>query len=486
MIPTDTTVDTATDTVTGPVAKTALGRRLDERLRTAVRGSVFEPGDDGYDDARAIYNALHDRRPGAVVQATDVADVIATVNTARELGGGLAVRGGSHGIAGFATCDDGLVLDLGPMRGSRVDPRRRSVRAEPGLTWGELNHATHAFGLAVTGGIVSTTGIAGLTLGGGLGHLARRCGLTCDNLLEADVVTADGRLLTCSEDEHPELFWALRGGGGNFGVVTSFEYRLHPVADVLGGPTFYPLDGDVVRAYLEVLGDAPEELNLVLGLVRAPRAPFVPEPWHDRPVCAVVTCWSGPREQDARIRDLLEQIGPAVGQFVDRMPYPVINTLFDDLLPYGLRHYWKGCFNAGLSAEAIDAHVSFAARLPTPESATLIFPIDGACHRVGASETAFGFRDASLAVGIGATWREPKDDADNIDWARAYFDAIEPTAMAGGYVNFSSDDDRARVRANYRHNHRRLVEVKRHYDPDNLFRLNQNIRPDGDEGSDAS
>lgn len=448
-----------------------------ENLRTAVRGPVFEPGDDGYDDARTIYNVIHDRRPGAVVRAASAADVVATVTAARDHELPLAVRGGSHGIAGFGTCDDGLVLDLGAMRGLRVDPRHGTVRAEPGLTWGDLNHGTYAFGLAVTGGIVSTTGIAGLTLGGGLGHLARRCGLSCDNLLSADVVTADGRLLTCSADEHADLFWALRGGGGNFGVVTSFEYRLHPIADILGGPTFYPLDSEVVHGYLDLLADAPDELNLVLGLVRAPPAPFVPEVWHGTPVCAVLTCWSGPREHDDRIRDRLERIGPAVGQFVDRMPYPMINTLFDDVLPFGLRHYWKGCFNDGLLDRAIDAHVSFAETLPSPESATLIFPIDGACHRVGPNETAFGYRDATFAVGIGATWHDPADDAANIAWTRAYYDALRPTAMAGGYVNFSSDDDAAQIRANYEHNHHRLGEVKRRYDPGNRFRLNQNIDP---------
>jgi FAD/FMN-containing dehydrogenase len=454
-------------------------------LRAAVRGPVFAPGDADYDDARTIYNVIHDLHPAAIVRASNVADVIATVDAARTNDLLLAVRGGSHGIAGFSTCDGGLVLDLGAMRGLRVDPRRGTVRAEPGLTWGDVNHATHAFGLAVTGGIVSTTGVAGLTLGGGLGHLARRCGLTCDNLVSADVVTADGRLLTCSADEHPDLLWALRGGGGNFGVVTSFELRLHPVADILGGPTFYPLDSEILRGYRDLLAAAPEELNLILGLVLAPPAPFIPEEWHGRPTCVVQTCWSGPREQDDHIRSQLERIGPAVGQLLERLPYPVINTLFDDLLPFGLRHYWKGCFNRSLTDDAIDAHVSFAGTLPTPESATLIFPIDGACHRVGPAESAFGFRDANFAVGIGATWHDAADDADNISWTRAYYDALTPTAMTGGYVNFSSDDDPAQVQANYQHNHRRLVDIKRHYDPTNLFRLNQNIRPDAEEALDG-
>ena len=459
------------------VSDTHLATRVVDELRESVRGRVVTPQDDGYDDARVVYNAIHDRRPAAVVRAASVADVVATVSVARDHDLLLAVRGGAHGIAGFATCDDGLVLDLGDMRGLRVDPRRRQVRAEPGLTWGDLNHATHAFGLAVTGGIVSTTGVAGLTVGGGMGHLARRCGLSCDNLLAADVVTADGSLQHCSEHEQPDLFWALRGGGGNFGVVTSFEYRLHPVADILGGPTFYPLDDDIIRGYLDVLADAPDELGLILGIVQAPPAPFVTEEWHGRPTCVIQTCWSGPSDQDGRIRAQLEEIGPSVGQFLDRMPYPVINTLFDDLLPSGLRHYWKGCFNETLDDDAIAAHVSFGQTLPTPESATLIFPIDGACHRVGPTETAFGYRDARLATGIGATWHAAADDEANIAWTRAYYQALRPTAMPGGYVNFASDDDPAQIRANYQHNHRRLVAVKGRYDPDNLFRVNQNIPP---------
>lgn len=448
-------------------------------LRRTVRGSVVTSDDGGYDDARTIYNAMHDRRPGAVVQAADVDDVIATVTQAREHELRLAVRGGSHGIAGFATCDGGLVLDLSRMRGLRVDPDNRRMRAEPGLTWGDVNQATHAVGLAVTGGIVSTTGIAGLTLGGGMGHLARRCGLTCDNLLAAEVVTADGRLVRCSETEHADLFWALRGGGGNFGVVTAFEYRLHAVAGILGGPTFYPLDGEVIQGYLDLLSGAPDELGLILGLVQAPPAPFLPEGWHGRPTCVIQVCWSGATDEDARIRRRLDAIGPVVGQLLDRMPYPVINTLFDELLPFGLRHYWKGCFNETLSEDAISAHVEFARTLPTAESATLVFPIDGACHRVGSSETAFGYRDANLATGIGATWHDAGEDAANVAWTRRYYEALQPTAMAGGYVNFSSDDDAEQVRANYRHNLERLTRIKRQYDPDNLFRINQNIPPGG-------
>lgn len=460
---------------------TTLERTIDRSaaaaLRTQVRGPVIQPGGTGYDEARRVYNALHDRRPALIVQATGVADVIAAVAFAREQELLLAVRGGAHSIAGFSTCDGGLVLDLGPMRGVRVDAEQRTVRAEPGVTWGGLNDATHTLGLATTGGIVSTTGIAGLTLGGGIGHLARRCGLACDNLVSAEVVTADGDVVMCSEDRHRDLFWALRGGGGNFGVVTSFGYRLHPVADILGGPTFYPLDGEVLRGYADLVADAPEELNAILGLVLAPPLPFVPEQWHGRPACVVLTCWSGPPAADDAVRGRLAHLGPVIGQHVGRMPYPVINTLFDELLPFGLRHYWKGCFAQSLPDDAIAAHVAYGATLPSPETATLVFPIDGACQRLGMMDTAFAYRDATFAVALGATWSRPEDDAANIAWSRDYYDTVRPSAMPGGYVNFSSDDNAAQVRANYRQNHDRLAQVKRRYDPRNLFTLNQNVTP---------
>ncbi|MFW6090275.1 MAG: FAD-binding oxidoreductase [Actinomycetota bacterium] len=459
-------------------AMTDADRSAVEELRPLVRGPVIEPGQLRYDDTRKIYNALHDRRPAVIVQAANVADVVAAVRFAREHELALALRGGSHSIAGFSACDGGLMLDLGPMKGIRVDPRLRLAQAEPGVTWGDLNHAAHAFGLATTGGIVSTTGIAGLTLGGGIGHLARRCGLTCDNLVSADVVLADGSFVTCDDKREPDLFWALRGGGGNFGVVTSFTYRMHPVANILGGPTFYPLDGEVIRGYLDLIAEAPEELNVILALVLGPPLPFLPTQWHGEPMCALLTCWSGPSDQDDWVRRRLAQVGPVAGQLVDRMPYPPINTLFDDLLPAGLRHYWKGSFVQTLTDDAIDAHVAYGATLPSAETATLVFPIDGACHRVGQHETAFAYRDAGFAVAVGASWRDASDDDANTAWSRAYYDAVRPYGMGGGYVNFSSDDDESQVRANYRENHHGLVQAKCRYDPDNLFRLNQNIVPE--------
>ena len=444
---------------------------------TGLRGTVVRPGDPDYDSARAVYNAQHDRHPALVIRAADVADVLAAVRHAREHGLLLAVRGGGHSIAGFSTCDDGMVLDLGALRGIRVDPATRTVRAEAGCTWADLNHATHAFGLATTGGIVSSTGIAGLTLGGGIGHLARRCGLAIDNLVSADLVTADGDLLTCDDDHNTELFWALRGGGGNFGVVTSFEYRLHPVADVLSGPTFYPLDGDVMRRYRELIADAPEELGAVLGITLAPPLPFVAEHWHGRPACAVLTCFSGPPGGDAGVRERLAALGPVIGQHLGRMPYPAVNTLFDDLLPAGLHHYWKGQFATDLTDGAIDVHLEHGARVPCLETATLVFPIDGACHRTAPDATAFAYRHARFATALGASFPDPADAPANIAWTRGYDAALRPFSDEGGYVNFVAAEDEAMLRANYRENLDRLVAVKRAVDPGNLFRRNHNIVP---------
>ncbi|WP_201766408.1 FAD-binding oxidoreductase [Litchfieldella anticariensis] len=448
-------------------------RSLGERLH----GELILPADAQYDAARQVYNAIHDRRPALIVQASDVADVMSCVAFARQHNLLLSVRGGGHSVPGFGTCDGGLVLSLERMRGIRVDPERHSVRAEGGCTWADLNHATAAFGMATTGGIVSTTGIAGLTLGGGLGYLARSCGLSCDNLLSADVITADGRFLTCSESYNEDLFWAIRGGGGNFGVVTSFEYRLYDVADILGGPTFYPLDAEVIRRYRALIAEAPEALGALLGITLGPPLPFLPESWHGQPVVVVLTCWSGPGGEDEAIRERLSQLGPVLGQYVQRMPYPVINTLFDELLPAGLYHYWKGRFTRHLSNEAIDVHIDYGARIPCPQSATLLFPIDGACQRVAPDATAFAYRDASFATVLGPSWPDPTDSERNIAWGRAYSQALQPYSEEGGYVNFMSSDDADRVHANYRQNYDRLAEIKTRYDPTNLFRLNQNIVP---------
>ncbi|XKE46496.1 FAD-binding oxidoreductase [Halomonas organivorans] len=464
-----------------PVSTPSIGkerhREAARELSAALHGRLIRPEDPDFETARRVYNALHDRHPALIVRAGGVSDVMATVRFARDRGLPLAVRGGGHGVAGFGTCDDGVVLDLGGMRGLRVDPVVRRARAEAGCTWADLNHEAAAFGLATTGGIVSSTGIAGLTLGGGLGYLTRRHGLSCDNLISADLVTAGGDFLTCDEVHHPELFWALRGGGGNFGVVTAFEYRLHEVPDILGGPTVFPLDGEIIRRYQAMIQQAPEALGAILGITLGPPLPFLPESWHGRPVVVVLTCWSGPRKEDDRIAESVADLGPVVGQSLQRMPYPLINTLFDDLLPPGLHHYWKGCFSGPLSDEAIDVHLRYGAQIPCPQTATLLFPLGGACGRVPVEATAFAYRDAAFATALGPSWPDPADSERNIDWGRDYYRALQPHAEAGGYVNFMAGDDADRVRANYRQHFDRLAELKRRHDPDNLFRLNHNIPP---------
>ncbi|MGF1623916.1 MAG: FAD-binding oxidoreductase [Alphaproteobacteria bacterium] len=447
-------------------------------LSARLRGALVRPADAGYDAARAIYNAMHDRRrPGLIVQAADVADVMATVDFAREHGLLLAVRGGGHNVAGFATCDDGIVLDLKRLKGIRVDPERKTVRAEGGCTWGDLDHATHGFGMAVPGGVVSTTGIAGLTLGGGMGHLSRRGGLSCDNLVSADVVTADGRFLTCDADRHPDLFWALRGGGGNFGVVTAFEYKLHSVAEVLGGPTFYQPDPGVFRGYEAMLDRAPDDLQAIFAFTLAPAVPFVPDNWHGKPVMAVVACWSGDSAEDALTAARLSGLGTVVGQAMWRMPYPEINTLFDAALPHGLQHYWKANVVHAVPDAALAAHIEHGAKVPHPASGTFLFPIDRACHRLGAADTAFPHRDARYSVIFSGSWPDRADNDANIAWVRNAHAALRPWSDEGGYGNFMSDTEDGQVRANYGPNHARLQAVKRQYDPDNLFRLNQNILP---------
>jgi hypothetical protein len=448
-----------------------------ENLAGSLRGPLIKPADDGYDEARSVYNAMHNRKPALIVQAVDVADVIAAVDFAREQRLALALRGGGHSVPGFGTCDDGLVLDLGRMKGIRVDPVNSMVRAEGGCTLGELNHATHPFGMSVPAGIVSTTGIAGLTLGGGMGYLSRAYGLSCDNLISADVVTADGRLRTCDSDRDPDLFWAIRGGGGNFGVVTSFEYQMHPVGEVLGGPTFYRIDSETLRNYQKLMVEAPEELTVIFAITRGLPVPFLPEEWHGQPVMVTVACWCGSPERDEEITSTVARLGEVLGQAHWRMPFPAINTLFDDLLPKGLQHYWKANVGGEMSEEALAVHLEHGPRVPNIESGPFFFPINGACHRVGENDTAFAHRDSAFSLVISGSWKDPADNDKNTAWVRNYYDALRPYSDEGGYINFMSADDQDRAPSNYGANYRRLREIKARYDPTNLFRLNQNVLP---------
>ena len=456
-----------------------MGKPTIAQLRERVRGEVITPSDKGYEEARKVYNAMIDRRPRVVVRCANVSDVMAAVEFAHENQLDLAVRGGGHSVPGFGTCDDGVVVDLSRMRGVRVDPRNRTARAEGGATWGDFNHATHAFGLATTGGIISTTGIAGLTLGGGIGYLSRGFGFSSDNLVSADVVTADGRFLIASDNENQDLFWAIRGGGGNFGVVTSFEFRLHPVKDIYGGVMFYELSevANVLRFYREFIADAPEELGAFPAFQIAPPLPFIPEKRHGDTFIAMVACWAGPIDRGERVFKPFHDLAPVVAEHVGPMPYPALNSAFDALVPPGLQHYWKANFVTELTDAAIEAHLKHGPKVPVVNSTVHIYPINGACHRVAPDATAFAYRNANFATVIAGMWPDPAQNKANIQWVRDYYQATAPHSEEGGYVNFMAEDDQDRIKANYKGNYERLVKIKKKYDPGNLFHLNQNIKP---------
>jgi FAD/FMN-containing dehydrogenase len=451
-----------------------------DRLREQVGGRVTVPGDEGYDEARAVFNGMIDKRPAVVVRPENAGDVAAVVTFAREGGLDLAVRGGGHSVPGFGTVDDGVVIDLSGMRGVEVDAGKKTARAQGGATWGDFNDATYPFGLATTGGIISTTGVGGLTLGGGIGYLTRGCGLSLDNLVAADVVTADGKQLHATDRENDDLFWALRGGGGNYGVVTSFEFKLHPVKDIYGGPMFYELSEaeNILKFYRDYIADAPEEMGVFPAFQIAPPLPFIPEDRHGDTFIALVACWAGPVEQGESAFKPFHDVAPVVAEFVGPAPYPALNSAFDALYPPGqLQHYWKASFVKELTDEAIAAHLQHGPEVPVVNSTMHIYPINGAVHRVASDATAFAYRDANFATVIVGAWPDPSQNDANTKWVRDYYDATAPHSEAGGYINFMSDDDQGRIKANYKGNYERLVDVKRKYDPDNLFHLNQNIKP---------
>jgi FAD/FMN-containing dehydrogenase len=459
----------------GAAAAVGMAMALDEAaveaFRAMVRGAVFRPGDEGYDDARRIWNGMIDRRPRLIVWCTGVADVIDAVNFAREQGLLVAVRGGAHSAAGHATCDGGIVIDLTPMKGVRVDPVARTVRAQGGLTWGELDRETQAFGLATTGGTVSNTGLGGLTLGGGLGWLMGKHGFACDNLLSADLVTADGRFLTASPDEHPDLFWALRGGGGNFGVVTSFEYALHEVGPtVLGGVVVHPLAraGEVLRFYRDFSSNLPDEAEAYAAIQTTPDG--------DK-VVAMLLGYTGPLDEGERVLAPARSFGEPLVDTVGPIPYVQRQTLIDDLGTYGLHRYWKSGFLRELSDEFIDLIVERAASMPSPQSVIGMFNVHGAASRVDPDATAFGLRALQWDFDIISQWTDPAEADRQVRWTREFWAEVEPFAAGGVYVNHIAADEPDRVHAAFGPNYERLVAVKNAYDPNNLFRLNHNIRP---------
>ncbi|HEV2124888.1 MAG TPA: FAD-binding oxidoreductase, partial [Chloroflexota bacterium] len=439
--------------------------------------------DKGYDEARSIWNGAIDRRPGYIARCRSASDVAAALRFARDNDLPIAVRGGGHGVAGTAVCDNGLVVDLSPIKGIQVDPAARTACAEGGMLWGELDAATQAFGLATPGGIVSHTGIAGLTLGGGIGWLMRRHGLTCDNLLEAALVTAEGEYLTASEQEHPDLFWGIKGGGGNFGVVTSFTYRLHPVGpQVLAGPVLWDMEDadEVLRFYREFVAQAPREVNTVVTLRRAPLLPFLPPELHGRPVCSIVFFYEGDPVAGERAIAPLREFGRPLVDLVDLRPYTGLQSLVDATVPHGWHYYWKSAEIDRLEDAVIDTMTEHSSRIHSPWSYTAMFHLGGAVSDVDEDATAYSHRDAAHNININGVWlpHEPVADEETT-WTRAFFAALKPY-QTGVYVNFLDRDDEARVRSAYGNGkYERLATLKHRYDPDNVFRLNHNIRPSG-------
>ena len=451
---------------------------LDE-LKSTLRGEVIQRGDPTYNESRKLYNAMIDKTPRLIARCVDAADVITCVNYARDSGILLAIRGGGHNGPGLGSCNDGLVVDLSRMRGVRVDPAAKTAQVAGGCVWGDVDHATHAFGMAVPSGIISTTGVGGLTLGGGIGHLARSCGLTIDNLLSADMVLADGSFVTASEEQHSDLFWAVRGGGGNFGVVTSFSFRTHPVHTVTAGPIFWAAEDapEVMRRYEEFITNAPNEINGFFAFLVVPPVDLFPASLHMRTVCGVVWCSTlGPERTNALLKSaeswakpLLVGLGP--------MPLPVLQSLFDGLYTPGLQWYWKADFVDGLNEPSIAEHVKHGANLPSMFSTMHLYPINGVVHNRKPADTAFSYRNSKWAEVIVGVDPDPANAGKITRWAKDYWDAVHPYSAPGAYVNFMMEEGEARIEATYGPNYSRLRRVKAKYDPNNLFRVNQNIAP---------
>lgn len=452
-----------------------------EDLKARLRGALLLPQDPGYDEARSVWNAMIDRRPALIVRCLGVADVVTCVQFARERGLRLSIKGGGHNISGLAVCDGGLMLDMSFMRGVWVDPVARTARAQAGCLLGDLDRETQLHGLAAVQGFVSNTGIAGLTLGGGFGYLTRRFGWSCDNVLSMEVVAADGRVVRASEKQHADLFWGLRGGGGNFGAVTSFEYRLHPVGpEVMAGAIAWGAESahDVCEMYRTLIEQAPPELTCVAVLRMAPPAPWLPKDVHGKPIVALVVCHSGPVEEGETLVAPIKAFGSPVGDVVQRRPYVSQQSLLDATQPKGRRYYWKSEYLPGLRPELLAKVVEHALRIVSPHSAIILFPIDGAIQGLPEDHSAAGNRNAMSVLNITASWEKVEDDAANITWARTAWRELRRFSTGGTYVNFLTEEEGdERVHAAYGKNYERLVETKTKWDPRNLFRMNKNIPP---------
>ena len=463
-------------TTTG--ASVELDEQAFQELEHQLRGRLIRPEDPDYEEARTIYNAMIDKRPGAIARCANVGDVMRAVAFARDNHLLVSIRGGGHNGPGLALCDGGMVIDLSPMKGIRVDPDARVARVEPGCQWGDVDSATHAFGLATVSGIISSTGVGGLTLGGGHGYLTRKYGLTIDNLSAADVVLASGQMVRASAGENPDLFWAIRGGGGNFGVVTSFEFRLHPLTTVIGGPMFWSLDeaDSILRFYRDLLPNAPDDLYGFFLFAEVPAADPFPRALHNRKVCGIQWCHTGAAEAAGTVFDAARQIAAPIFEHVGEVPYPMLQSMFDGLYRPGLQWYWKGDFVREIPDQAIAEHLRFG-ETPTTLSTMHLYPIDGAASRVGDDDTAWAHRDAHWSMVIAGVDPDPANRDRITDWARDYWGALHPYCEAGAYVNFMMEEGADRVRATYGEHYERLTRIKRDYDPENLFRVNQNIEP---------
>ncbi len=449
-----------------------------DQLKSSIRGEVIDATHASYDAARKVYNGMIDKRPRLIVRCMDVADVIAAVRFGVSNNLLTAIRGGGHNGAGLGTCDDGLVIDLSHMKGIRVDPAERTVRVEAGCLWGEVDHATHAFGMATPSGFISSTGVAGLTLGGGIGYLTRRYGLTIDNLLSVDMVFADGRFVTANGKENSDLFWAVRGGGGNFGVVTSFEFQLHPVSTVQFGPTFWPLEDatEVLSAYRDFIQKAPETISGFFAFLVVPPAPMFPEHLHLKTVCGIVWCCTGSAEEAERELKPIRSLGHPLFDHVGPAPFPVAQSMFDGLFVPGLQWYWRADNFTEVNDAAVAQHVEHGSKVPTMLSTMHLYPINGAPQRVGKNDTAYSFREALFAEVIVGVDPDPANADKITKWCKDYWEALHPFSAGGAYVNFMMEEGQDRVQATYRDNYDRLLKIKQKYDPNNFFRVNQNIR----------
>ena len=450
-----------------------------QNFRATLKGGLIEPQDKGYEDARKVYNGMISKRPRMIVRCADVADVISSVNFARENNILLAIRSGGHNAGGLGICDDGLVIDLSPIKYTRVDPVAKTVVAGGGCTWGDIDHATHAFGMATPSGIISTTGVGGLTTGGGVGHLTRKCGLSIDNLLSVDMVLADGSFVIANANQNQDLFWAVRGGGGNFGIVTAFTFKLHPIDMVYGGPMLWDISETeaVMKWYRKFITEAPDDLNGFFAFITVPPGPPFPEHLYLKKMCGVIWAYSGPLDKAEEIFKPIRAFKKPALDFVGPLPQPALQSMFDALYPTGLQWYWRADFVNELSDKAIAEHVKFGNALPTMLSSMHMYPVNGAASRIDKKETAWSYRDATWAMVIVGVDPDPANKEKITSWTKQYYDAVHPYSAKGAYVNFMMDEGEDRVKASYGDNYSRLVTVKNKYDPDNFFRVNQNIKP---------